>query len=138
MQQLSIVSREIRDISIRSIPWITFCSTKYKKNHTVVLCRIVSQPFAFGMVKAIYGHLEEYVLLVEMFHIVDFNDHLQSFQVTRRRDNFHQLLFFNELLDHKVFQLHNPVDLSVSTNNSTNDLAVKIYKTSILLLQKVK
>ena len=64
MQQLSIVSHEIRDISIRSIPWITFCSTKYKKNHTVVLCRIVSQPFAFGMVKAIYGHLEEYVLFV--------------------------------------------------------------------------
>ena len=81
-----------------------------------MLCRIVSQPFAFGMVKAIYGHLEEYVLLVEMFHIVDFNDHLQSFQVTQRRNNFHQLLFFNELLDHKVFQLHNPVDLFVSKN----------------------
>jgi hypothetical protein len=56
------------------------------------------------------------ILLVEMFHIVDFNDQIQSFQVTRRRDNFHQLLFFNELLDHKVFQLHNPVDLSVSKN----------------------
>jgi hypothetical protein len=68
------------------------------------------------MVKAIYGHLEEYVLLVEMFYILNFNDHLQSFHVKRRRDKFHQLLFFNELVDQKVFQLHNPVDLSVSTN----------------------
>ncbi len=30
-EKFSIVSHQIRDISIRSIPWITFCSTKYKK-----------------------------------------------------------------------------------------------------------
>ncbi len=126
--------------SIRSMLWIKFGSTVFKvfqkpcnkkngndkkKNFcngdTMVLCPMMGNvDAAFGKVTAIYSFENNYAFICQMYHTVQFDNHLQAYEVVKRRDDLHIMVKYQELLDHRVYHLHSPMQFNLNTSKVSN------------------
>lgn len=106
---------------VRKLKWIKIASNLLKVNKSVVLCPLIgSNSRGFGLIVEIVYYERKHVLVCEMYQTLEFNTHLQAFQVSKRRDNLHIAIRYKDLLDHKSFQFHNPVDLTIASSENMN------------------
>ena len=52
-----------------------------------------------------------------MYHTIKFDTHLQAYEIIKRRDGLQIVIQYEELLDYRVFHLHSPMQLRVTTKN---------------------
>ena len=70
--------------TVRTLHWVKYGSSVYKKNSSVVLCP-TSSLNAFGKIIAIYGLEGKIIFLCELFRVLNFDSHLQAFHVKKKK-----------------------------------------------------
>ena len=121
--------------SISSMTWIQYGSTVFKvfkkpsekqkkkgktlsDGNTMVLCPMMGNvEAAFGKIVDIYSFDKTYMFICEMYHTIKFDTHLQAYEIIKRRDGLQIVIQYEELLDYRVYHLHSPMQLRVTTKN---------------------
>ena len=99
--------------TVRTLHWVKYGSSVYKKNSSVVLCP-TSSLNAFGKIIAIYGLEGKIIFLCELFRVLNFDSHLQAFHVKKRNDRLKLFIQYHELSDHSIYSVQRPVQMSVN------------------------
>lgn len=127
--------------TIKSFSWIQYGSTVYKtfqkpskKNtehgikkdfcdgNTMVLCPMRGNiDAAFGKIIGIYSHNNSFVFLCQMYRTIQFDTHMQAYELCKRADNLKIAVKYEELLDYKVYHLHSPMQFNLNTQQVSKE-----------------
>lgn len=88
--------------------WIKIGSTTFKTNTTVILLKCQSGLHQFGRIVSTVHLQERFIFVCQMLETMLFDEHLQSFRVRKRRDEFHMAVFVDDLTSFNVYISHFP------------------------------
>jgi hypothetical protein len=108
----------IRDSEIiRTQKWVRYGSSTFYVNRSFVVCPIrgsSSITAAFGKITAVYTVKSQTIFLCRLYRCLTFDQHIQAFHVIPRRDKFQMFVTYDDLVDHRVYSVYQPVQHNVT------------------------
>ena len=103
-----------RHAMLTKVPWVSIGSTCFKVNKSFVLCPFNGNVSAvFAKIVSILAHESRIVFVCDVYTAECFDEHLQAFRLVRHRKNLKIAILSDALVDHRIYHLHSPVDLSL-------------------------